>query len=182
MKFSTLTILLTAGAILSGCVTAPQTDGASEDVASSAAANTASRDTKYKAQTEESAAQNSAANAPSPPDPVEIPIPDDSIYPLLAAEFALRERNFDYALELLFEQSMILDDPELARRSLKLAEFRERDDLALQLAMRLTALDPDDALAALTAMSQLIQTGQTETAIDYARDAKRRGSRINAPA
>lgn len=182
MKFSTLTILLTAGAILSSCVTAPQTDGAGEDVASSAAANTASRDTKYKAQTEESAVQDSADNAPSPPDPVEIPIPDDSIYPLLAAEFALRERNFDYALELLFEQSMILDDPELARRSLKLAEFRERDDLALQLAMRLTALDPDDALAALTAMSQLIQAGQTETAIEYARDAKRRGSRINAPA
>ena len=182
MKFSTLIILLTAGAILSGCTTAPQTNGAGEDVASGAQANTASQDTKYNPQTEESAAQDSADNAPTPPDPVEIPIPDDSVYPLLAAEFALRERNFDYALELLFKQSMILDDPELARRSLKLAEFRERDDLALQLAMRLTALDPDDALAALTAMSQLIQAGQPETAIDYAREAKRRGSRINAPA
>lgn len=125
-----------------------------------------------------------AEASPEPPSitTTEVPIPDDSLYPLLSAEFALRERRFDDALALLSEQALILDDPALARRALQLAEFRENNELALAMAIRLAELDVDDAAAAATAMGLLIRIGDTERAMNFARAAKERGARINAPA
>ncbi|WP_040482252.1 tetratricopeptide repeat protein [Luminiphilus syltensis] len=112
----------------------------------------------------------------------EQPIPAASVYPLLAAEFALRNRDFQTGLRLLLEQAMILDDPALARRALQLAEFMQVNDAALIAAMRLADLDPDDSAAAATAMRLLIAVGQPARAIEYARKAKAGGRRINAPA
>lgn len=131
--------------------------------------------------------------APEPPSPTqvqrhreprisEIPIPESSVYPLIAAEFALRSEHFDVALALLSEQAMILEDPAVARRALKVAEFRNRDSVALEMAVRLTELDGRDAAAALTAMALSIRAGDTLSAVTYAREAKARGARINAPA
>jgi len=120
--------------------------------------------------------------APAPPESMEIPIPADSLMPLLTAEFALRERQFDVALPLMVEQSLKLNDPELTRRALHLAEFRQRDDAALRLAVRLAEQDTEDAAAAATAMGLLIRAGDTGRALAFAREAKRRGARINAPA
>jgi len=112
---------------------------------------------------------------------VEIAIPDNSLLPLLTAEFALRERHYDYALSLLAEQALALHDIELTQRALKLAEFRERNDLALALAMHLASLDENDAAASATAMGLLIRAGRPLEAFGYARQAKARGIRINAP-
>lgn len=181
MKALLVTSLLATSFILNGCITAPvaqpsenetlSNPSVAEDVARAAGPSIPGS----------TAGQAKAEGTTPIIDVTEVPIPDASIYPLLVAEFALRARQFDDALERLFEQALILEDPQLARRALKLAEFRERDDLALALAMRLTALDATDALAASTAMSLLIKAGRPEQAIDYAREAKRRGSRINAP-
>lgn len=109
-------------------------------------------------------------------------IPDDSILPLLSAEFALREKQFDRALVILSEQALVLEDAELTRRALRLGEFRQRPDIVLPLAMQLTRLDPNDAAAAVTAMGLLINTGDIGQALAFARQAKQRGARINAPA
>ncbi len=116
-----------------------------------------------------------------PAEAMEVSIPDDSLLPLLNAEFALRERQYDYALALLAEQALTLGDIELTRRALKLAEFRERNDLALALAKHLAALDEQDAAASATAMALLIRSGRPLEALGYARQAKSRGIRVNAP-
>lgn len=113
---------------------------------------------------------------------VETPIPSDSLYPLMAAEFALRNRDLALGLQLLTEQCLILTDPAVARRALQLAEFVNNDQAALTAAMRLATLDPTDAAASATAMSLLIRAGATEQAITYASKAKAGGARINAPA
>ena len=113
---------------------------------------------------------------------VETPIPSESLYPLMAAEFALRNRDLALGLALLTEQCLILTDPAVARRALQLAEFTNNDEAALTAAMRLAALDPSDAAASATAMSLLIRTGATDQAIAYAQTAKAGGARINAPA
>lgn len=113
---------------------------------------------------------------------VETPIPSDSLYPLMAAEFALRNRDLALGLRLLTEQCLILTDPAIARRALQLAEFVNNDEVALIAAIRLAALDPTDAAASATAMSLLIRTGATDQAIAYASKAKAGGARINAPA
>lgn len=126
-------------------------------------------------------ATTGVADKTAPPPP-ERPIPVDSLYPLLTAEFALREQRYDVALELLTAQAMELEDAELARRALRLAEYQQQSDKALAMAMRLTELDSDDAAAAATAMALLLQRGDAERAVSFARKAKERGSRVNAPA
>ena len=122
------------------------------------------------------ATENTAIEKP------ETPIPNDSLYPLMAAEFALRNRNFELALRLLIEQSLVLTDPEIARRALHLAEFLNKDEAALIASMRLAELDTSDGPAAATAMSLLIRAGLSDRATAYASQAKKAGARINAPA
>ncbi len=112
----------------------------------------------------------------------ETPIPAESLYPLLHAEFLLRDRQLDAALAILTAEALRLGDDELTRRALRLAEFRQDDARALALAIRLSEQDGDDAAAATTAMGLLIRAGKPEEALVFARKAKERGARINAPA
>ena len=112
----------------------------------------------------------------------ETPIPTESLMPLLEAEFALRNREFERGLQLLLDQAVLLEDPELARRTLQLAEFLEDSEASLIAAKRLAKLDPNDPAAPATAMGLLIRRGDSAEAINYAREAKAAGARINAPA
>ena len=127
-------------------------------------------------------ASDKAESVASADSPAETPIPAASLYPLLQAEFLLRQRRLDEALEILTRQAMQLQDPELTRRALRLAEFRQNDRNALVLSMKLTDQDSNDGAAAVTAMGLLIRAGQPERALVFARTAKERGARINAPA
>lgn len=113
---------------------------------------------------------------------IESPIPQESILPLLTAEFLIREREFDEGLSILAEQALILEDPGLTRRALRLAEFRRKEELTLPLALMLAEQDPTDAAASATSMALLIRLGRVEEALVYARQALERGAQINAPA
>ena len=96
-------------------------------------------------------ALDNAEIAEAPEARPETPIPDDSLLPLLQAEFALRQRDFDQGLALLSEQAVLLEDPALARRALRLAEFVNDTDRAAMMAVRLVELDSDDGAAAAAA-------------------------------
>ena len=93
----------------------------------------------------------SAPRSTSQPLRVETPIPEASVRPLLEAEFALRARDFEHGLALLSDQAVILTDPALARRALRLAEFVNDADRATAMAIRLAELDPSDGAAAASA-------------------------------
>ena len=99
----------------------------------------------------------------------ETPIPDDSLLPLLQAEFALRQRDFDKGLALLAKQAVLLQDPALARRALRLAEFVNDTDQAAMMAVRLVKLDPDDGAAAAAASGWLSRAGRPVDAVYYAK-------------
>jgi tetratricopeptide (TPR) repeat protein len=103
------------------------------------------------------------------------------VYPLLHAEFALRHNDLPRALELLHQEMAVLAAPAVARRTLQLAEYLKDEVIALEAAQRLTVLDPSDAAAAATAMGLLVRAGDNTRALEYARMAKNRGGRINAP-
>ena len=119
---------------------------------------------------------NDLAKAPEPP---ETPIPAASVLPLLKAEFALRARDFNLGSSLLTEQAMVLSDPELARRALRLAEFVSDEQRAAALSLRLAELDPDDGAAAAAASGWLARSGQPLKALDYAAIALERGVSVN---
>ena len=109
----------------------------------------------------------------------ETPIPDDSLLPLLQAEFALRQRDFNQGLALLAKQAVLLEDPALARRALRLAEFVNDTDQAAMMAVRLVELDPGDGAAAAAASGWLSRAGRPVDAVYYAQLAFERGHSVN---
>ena len=133
----------------------------------------------------ETSPTGAAASAPeefSEPPPIETPIPDDSVRPLLEAEFALRARDFERGLALLADQAVILNDPLLARRALRLAEFVNDADRATAMAIRLSELDPSDGAAAAAASGWLARTGNPLLALDYAELGATLGVSVNVAA
>ena len=128
---------------------------------------------------EASVAVADAEIAEAPATRPETPIPDGSLLPLLQAEFALRQRDFNQGLALLAEQAVLLEDPALARRALRLAEFVNDTDQAAMMAVRLVELDPDDGAAAAAASGWLSRAGRPVDAVYYAKLAFERGNPVN---
>ena len=124
-------------------------------------------------------ALDNAEIAEAPEARPETPIPDDSLLPLLQAEFALRQRDFDQGLALLSEQAVLLEDPALARRALRLAEFVNDTDQAAMMAVRLVELDPSDGAAAAAASGWLSRAGRPVDAVYYAKLAFEHGHPVN---
>ena len=121
----------------------------------------------------------SAPQSTSQPLRVETPIPEASVRPLLEAEFALRARDFEHGLALLSNQAVILTDPAVARRALRLAEFVNDADRATAMAIRLAELDPLDGAAAASASGWLARTGNPLLALHYAGLAINLGVQVN---
>ncbi|MDP7407938.1 MAG: tetratricopeptide repeat protein [Luminiphilus sp.] len=128
---------------------------------------------------EASMAVDDAEIAEAPATRPETPIPDDSLLPLLQAEFALRQRDFNQGLALLAEQAVLLEDPALARRALRLAEFVNDTDQAAMMAVRLVELDPGDGAAAAAASGWLSRAGRPVDAVYYAQLAFEHGHPVN---
>jgi hypothetical protein len=76
--------------------------------------------------------------------------PDESIYPLLVAEFALRRRHYDVALDNYLEQSEVLRDRGVSAHATRLAQFMHRDEAAIESSELWVELDPDNLEARLT--------------------------------
>ena len=113
------------------------------------------------------------------PEQREMPIPESSVLPLLKAEFALRARDFELGSSLLTEQAMLLNDPALTRRALRLAEFISDEQRAAALSLRLAELDPNDGAAAAAASGWLARSGQPLRALEYAEYALALGVSVN---
>ena len=128
---------------------------------------------------EASVAGDDSEIAEAPATRPETPIPDDSLLPLLQAEFALRQRDFNQGLSLLAEQAVLLEDPALARRALRLAEFVNDTDQAAMMAVRLVELDPGDGAAAAAASGWLSRAGRPVDAVYYAQLAFEHGHPVN---
>ena len=128
---------------------------------------------------EASVAVDDAEIAEAPATRPETPIPDDSLLPLLQAEFALRQRDFNQGLALLAEQAALLEDPALARRALRLAEFVNDTDQAAMMAVRLVEIDPGDGAAAAAASGWLSRAGRPVDAVYYAQLAFEHGHPVN---
>jgi tetratricopeptide (TPR) repeat protein len=104
-------------------------------------------------------------DAPAIAEPPERPFPDDSVYPLLLAEFALRRRQYDLALELYLEQSQRLEDAGVAAHTARLAQFMRRDDAAIQATETWVALEPWNMEARLSLANLLARNGRPEDAL-----------------
>ncbi|MEE4144764.1 MAG: tetratricopeptide repeat protein [Halieaceae bacterium] len=122
---------------------------------------------------------DSAAPAAKAP---ERAFPDDSIYPLLLAEFALRRRAYDVALEQYLAQAPRLRDPGVSAHTTHLAQFMGREDAALESVQLWIELEPDNIEANNTLSILLIRQGRAVEALPHMALLADKGEEVNFPA
>ncbi len=120
--------------------------------------------------------------APAPePEPVERPFPDDAIYPLLVAEFALRRGAYDTALLNYMVEARKLDDAGVARHTTHLAQFLDEDSDALEAVQLWLKSEPDNLEANSTAANLLSGMGRPLEALPHMVVIARAGHQANFP-
>ena len=122
-----------------------------------------------------------AAPPPAPPPPPGRAIPDDSVYPLLLAEFALRRGAFDVALEQYSAQAPLLRDPGVSAHTTHLAQYLAREPEALEAAQLWVELEPDNLEANNTLAILLIRQGRNVQALPHFALLARAGEEVNFP-
>ena len=98
-----------------------------------------STDTTAAAPADENASAAEASEDVAVP---ERAFPDDSVYPLLVAEFALRRNNYKLALENYRVQAAELRDAGVSAHTTRLAQFLHQDDVAIESSQLWVELDP----------------------------------------
>jgi tetratricopeptide (TPR) repeat protein len=111
----------------------------------------------------------------------ERPIPSDSLYPLLLAEFALRRQAYDVALNQYMEQSLVLRDAGVSAHTTYLTQFLQREAAAFQSALLWVELAPDNIEANNTLAELLIRRGLTVEALPHLAEVERQGGFANFP-
>lgn len=107
--------------------------------------------------------------------------PNDSVYPLLLAEFALRRRNFDVALQQYAKQAPLLRDPGVSAHTTHLAQYMSREQEAFEAVQLWVELEPDNLEANNTLAILLIRQGRTMDALPHLALLARNGEEANFP-
>lgn len=116
---------------------------------------------------------------------VELPeraIPENALYGLLLAEFALRRKAYDVALEQYMTLSSDLRDSGISAHTTHLSQFLRRDEEALEASTLWVELEPDSAEANQTRASLLIRKGRNLEALPHLAIAQRNGKPAHFPA
>ena len=112
-------------------------------------------------------AEIASAEEPPAAPVIERPIPDASVYPLLLAEFALRRRDFDTALNTYLEQADVLRDPAVSAHATHLAQFLQREREAFRAVRLWVELEPDNLEANSTLATLLARQGRNREALPH---------------
>ncbi|MAY38511.1 MULTISPECIES: tetratricopeptide repeat protein [Spongiibacter] len=112
--------------------------------------------------------------APTPPEPQAAdtrqptrPLPEDSVYDLLIAEFALRNQDLNTALAQYRKQADATGDVELIATTARLADYMDRYTLAETYAMRWLEADNDASEAHFILANALARQGQALDALPH---------------
>ena len=123
--------------------------------------------------------ETAAPSQPPAPPSLQRPFPEQSLYALLVAEFALRRRDYDLALKNYMEQADVLRDSAISAHTTKLAQFMNRDREALHASRLWVALDPDNLEARLTLANLLARRGESRAALPHMEYILRAGGLAN---
>ncbi|MEQ8515280.1 MAG: tetratricopeptide repeat protein, partial [Chromatocurvus sp.] len=104
---------------------------------------------------------------PTLPDTAYRRLPDDSVYPLLAAEFALRKRDYQTAMTLYMEQAAKLRDPAVSAHATHLAQYLQREDAAKEAVTLWVELAPDNPEPHNTLATLLVREGRLLEAVPH---------------
>ena len=116
---------------------------------------------------------------------VEIPeraFPENSVYPLLLAEFALRRREYNVALREYTALAPALRDPGISAHTTHLSQYLQRDQEALEAAQLWVELAPEDIESNSTLAALLVREGRTVEALPLLARVERAGKSPRFPA
>lgn len=105
--------------------------------------------------------------------------PDDSLHELLLAEFALRRREYNVALDTYLEQAPLLRDPGVAAHATRLAQYMERDEDVLKTAQLWVELEPQSLEARAVLARHLVLAGRNADAVPHLAAIERGGEDAN---
>ncbi|GAB5453268.1 MAG: hypothetical protein Hals2KO_35960 [Halioglobus sp.] len=109
----------------------------------------------------------------------ERPFPEDSLYDLLVAEFALRRREYNTALETYLALTPELNDPGISSHATHLSQFMERDEDTLAAAQLWVSQEPDNIEARAIVAQQLVRGGNNLEAMQHLAAIERAGGSAN---
>jgi Flp pilus assembly protein TadD len=132
--------------------------------------------------TRETATDAVPDKAPIAAKPPERAFPEDSVYPLLLAEFAMRRRAFDVALEQYMEQAPQLRDAGVSAHATHLAQYMAQERAALEAVQLWLELEPDNIEANNTLAILLIRQGRAAEALPHMARLAAEGEEVNFPA
>ena len=107
------------------------------------------------------------------------PLPDDSVYALLVAEFALRNQDLNTALSQYRQQADATGDAELIATTARLADYMDRYAIAETYAMRWLQTDRDASEAHFILANTLARQGQALDALPHMERVLELGSDSN---
>lgn len=114
------------------------------------------------------AAQDSApAPAPEAKPQVYSSLSEDTIYSLLSAELAGQRNRFDIALDNYAAQAVKTQDPGVAERAFRIAEYLGAEQVALETSLIWAKNDPDNLDAQRAAAVQLARGGRYDESMVY---------------
>ncbi len=126
-------------------------------------------------------AQDTATNPETVEKSPERAFPNDSLYALLVAEFALRRHAYDVTLEQYMQQAAVLRDPGVSAHATHLAQYLQREDDTLQSAQLWVELEPNNAEANNTLAALLVHQGQAIAALPHLVVVERQTRSANFP-
>lgn len=131
---------------------------------------------------QEDAASQDVASEDTVQEIPERAIPDDSVYPLLVAEFALRRRDYNVALQQYRTLAPQLRDPGISAHTTHLSQYLQREQEALEAAQLWVELAPEDIEANSTLAALLVRDGRTVEALPLLARVERAGKSPRFPA
>ncbi|MFC3606887.1 tetratricopeptide repeat protein [Stutzerimonas tarimensis] len=117
--------------------------------------------------------EESASEAPEPTR-AQGSFSQETLYSLLVAELAGQRNRFDIALGNYVQQANATQDPGVAERAFRIAEYLGAEQAALDTALIWAANAPEDLDAQRAAAIQLARAGQYEQSLDYMERVLRR--------
>ena len=107
------------------------------------------------------------------------PFPEDSLYDLLVAEFAVRRSRYDLALGNYLKQAHRTRDTGVTARATRLAQFLRADKATLDAAQLWLELEPENPEAQYTTAAMLAKSDRPLEAIRYMVKVLEQGDKTN---
>lgn len=125
--------------------------------------------------------ETTAAAPELPPEPeIEyIPIPEDSLYSLLVAEFAIKRKQYKLALGNYLDQAYKTQDPGIVAHAAHLARYLKAHRAAQDAALLWTRIEPDNPEAHFLAAIALSRNNQPRMALNHMHSVAKLGGKTN---